>query len=88
MSKASLDELLVALPELHVGNRAVKALLLRHPVDVDLDEVLAKRPALIVDVVVEAGPVDFRMLRALRRSRRASLQLNRHPANPLFAPLR
>ena len=73
MSKASLADLLVVVPEQDIVHRTPELLgVLGEPVHVALDPVLVERPTLLVDIVVESGPVDFRMLRALRPRRRAT----------------
>ena len=73
MSTVSLDELLEACEELAlVGRPPEVVVVLREPVDVDLDPVLVLGPNRRVDAVVEADPVDFRVLRALRPRRRAT----------------
>ena len=66
MSKASLADLLVGILEQDIVN--VQGEL----VHVALHPVVGERPTLRVDIVVESGPVDFRMLRALRPRQRAT----------------
>ena len=73
MSTVSLADLLVVVPEQDIVHRTPVLLgVLGEPVQVALDPVLVERPTLLVDIVVESGPVDFRVLRALRPRRRAT----------------
>lgn len=72
MSTLSLDELLVELAEQHLAVRAIASVLFGEEVDVELHPVDVLAPTLFVDAVVEADPVDFRVLRALRPRRRAT----------------
>ena len=72
MSTLSLDELLVELAEQHLVVRAIASVLSGEEVDVELNPVDVLAPTLFVDAVVEADPVDFRVLRAIRPRRRAT----------------
>ena len=72
MSTVSLDELLVELAEQHLVVRAIASVLSGEEVDVELNPVDVLAPTLFVDAVVEADPVDFRVLRAIRPRRRAT----------------
>ena len=72
MSTVSLDELLVELAEQHIVVLAIASLLPGEEVHVELHPVDGLAPTLFVDAVVEADPVDFRVLRALRPRRRAT----------------
>jgi hypothetical protein len=73
MSTVSLDELLVEFAELAlVGLPPEIVVVPGEEVHVDLDPVVVLAPNRLVDAVVEADPVDFRVLRALRPRRRAT----------------
>jgi hypothetical protein len=72
MSTLSLDELLVELAEQPLAVRAIASVLSGEEVDVELHPVDVLAPTLCVDAVVEADPVDFRVLRAIRPRRRAT----------------
>ena len=72
MSTLSLDELLVELAEQHLVVLAIASVLSGEEVDVELHPVDVLAPTLLVDAVVEADPVDFRVLRAIRPRRRAT----------------
>ncbi len=66
MSKASLHDFEVVLLEQDIVNVLAQA------IDIALDPVFFEKPAFSVDIVVESGPVDFRVLRALRPRQRAT----------------
>ena len=73
MSKASLADLLVVVPEHDIVHRTEELRgVLGEPVHVALDPVVVLGPNRLVDAVVEADPVDFGVLRALRPRRRAT----------------
>ena len=73
MSTVSLDELLVELAEQAlVVLPKETVVVLGEEVHVALHPVEALAPNRLVDAVVEADPVDFRVLRALRPRRRAT----------------
>ena len=66
MSKASLADFFVVLLEQDIVNVHAQA------IDIALNPVVSEKPTFRVDVVVESGPVDFRVLRALRPRQRAT----------------
>lgn len=98
MSTVSLDELLVEFAEpAGVGHPPEIVVVPGEEVHVDLHPVVVLGPNRRVDVVVEADPVDFRVLRPsdrdeglpMHRSTQgwASEQLNRHTARDFHAQL-
>ena len=73
MSTVSLDELLVEFAEQALVVLPKETVVfLGEEVHVELHPVDGLAPTLFVDAVVEADPVDFRVLRAIRPRRRAT----------------